>query len=490
MFKFEIAIDERRKCRYNKIEVLAASAALRYNGGLSMQINREYEQEIDLKDWFFDIVYHWRSILIAALIGAVLLGAYQFASIEMTHRAGKQTKEDKQFEIDLQDYQDSVRLARSNIRTYTQQMAEKNRYMDESVYMSLDSQNEWMAIRNYFIRMDSETLTAQSQGLSEDMADYVATAYASSLKSGLDADEMVALLGTSENDYIDELVSIEPDPLTNSFTLTVIGESREIVEKQMDYFADRLETVCGPQAQQVGAHTLVLVSQDVYSRTDSDLSAKQDEINTDLTKIQEKLKQARETLNELEEKEEPKAPGNHIKRFAAIGFLAGAFLLAVIYAVKYVLDGKLHTPGEIAEKYEIPVFGAFARSRARRPGKGLDKLFEKWEFGHSGVDDAAILNGIAALLEGRYSGKRVLLTGTLPQSALDGLMARLKPVLGAVDVETQANFLTNREAVSAAGKADAIVLVEERYASKIRDIDRAAEMLMIGDADVGGCVII
>ena len=43
-----------------------------------MQINREYEQEIELKDLIFHILYRWRSCIIAALIGAVLLGGFRY----------------------------------------------------------------------------------------------------------------------------------------------------------------------------------------------------------------------------------------------------------------------------------------------------------------------------------------------------------------------------------------------------------------------------
>ena len=34
----------------------------------------EYEQEIDLKDLFFYMLYRWRLLLLAAVIGAAALG--------------------------------------------------------------------------------------------------------------------------------------------------------------------------------------------------------------------------------------------------------------------------------------------------------------------------------------------------------------------------------------------------------------------------------
>lgn len=456
-----------------------------------MQINKEYEQEIDLKDLFFDLLYHWRSILVAALIGAVLLGAFQFYRIESTHRAGEQTKEEKQFEIDLQDYKDSVKNTRLSIRTYNQLMKEKNDYLDESVYMSLDSQNEWVTYKRFYIKMDQAVLDALPESAQEDPADYVAAVYVSTLKTGLDEEAMQELLGTGKTEYINELVSVLADYASNTVTVQVIGKDAETIGRQLDYFVDRLSTYCAPKAQEIGAHTLTLVGEDTYSRTDADLSAKQDEINQKLVEWQEALKEQRETLNQLEEKEEPKAPGMHIKKFAAIGFILGAFLLAGIYFVKYIMGGKLHAASELSERYGLPVFGEYAKSRARRSGKGLDKLFEKWEFRHAVTDADIIDSGVSALLNERFVGKKLLLTGTVSDQRLNEFTARLTGKLGdSCEITARGDMPTNADAIAAVKDADAVILVEEKHHSAGRDIERTAELLGISEANVAGCVVI
>ena len=456
-----------------------------------MQINKNYETEIDLKDLFFELLYKWRSILAAALIGAILLGAYQYYSIYKTHSEGKQTKEEKQYEIDLENYRDSVKNTKNSIRTYTKLIKEKNDYLDESVYMSLDSQNEWVASKRYYIKMDQSVLDALPESAQEDPADYVAAVYTTTLKSNLDAGEMEALLGTGKREYIDELVGIGADNASNSFTITVIGPDEETVTRQMDYFVNRMETYSQPMAQEVGAHTLSLVNENVISRTDSGLSAKQDEINQQLVDWQEALKEQREALNELEGKEEPKAPGMHLLRFAVIGFILGAFLLAAIYAVRYVLGGKLHAGRELNDHYSVPVLGEYAKSRARRSGKGLDKLFEKWEFRHTVTDPAVVTAGIAALLGERFAGKKLLLAGTADDKIIDALRADLdKQMKGACTMAIQGGLPTNADAIAAVKDADAVILVEEKHASRNADIERAAELMMISEANVGGCIML
>ena len=454
-----------------------------------MKINREYERVIDLRDLFFHLLYRWRSILVAALIGAILLGTYQFYTLKQTHEAGKLTKAEKKWEIDLQEFRDSLRNARNNVKTYTNLIKEKNDYLNESVYMQLDAQNEWYAYKRYYIKVDQAVLDALPESVQEDPADRVISAYTATLMSGLDPEEMQALLGTGKREYIDELVSVGGDAASNTITVSVIGDTQENVVRQLDYFDNRLNTVSAAKAQAVEAHTLTLMDEDVRSRIDGGLSAKQDEINKQILDWQEALKEQREILNDLEDKEEPKKPVG-IKKFAAIGFIVGAFLLAAIYAVKYIMSGVLHSGSELSERYGLPVYGEFAKSRARRPGKGLDKLFEKWEFKHASSEDT-VVEEIVAMLRERHNGKCVLLTGTVSGDKLNNLSQKLQSKLeGAVGLATEGDFLTNNAAIADASEADAVVMVEEKHASRLNSIEREAELLIMGSANVSGCIAI
>lgn len=454
-----------------------------------MQINKDYEQEIDLKDLFFQLLYCWRSILVVALIGAVLLGTIRFIINETAHRAGKLTKWEKAYEIELQEFRDNLRNAREGVKTYTSLINEKNAYLDDSVYMKLDPQDEWYAFKRYYIQVDQSVLDALPQAVQEDPADRVSSAYSSTLKNGLDSEEMEALLGTGKREYIDELVGIGGDGGANTLTISVIGASEEDVLRQLAYFDDRLHNVCAPKAQAVAPHTLTLLDEDVRSRIDDSLSARQDEINQQLLAWQEALKEQKETLNEIEDKEEPKKPVG-IKKFAAIGFIIGGFLMALFHAIKYVMSGTLHHSDELSERYGLPVYGEFRKSRARHPGKGLDKLFEKWEFKHAN-SDAVVVDEIVALLRERHGGKRVLLTGTVSEDKLLDLSKKLQPALkDAVMLDTQGDILTNSAAINGASGADAVVLVEEKYASRLKGIEREAELLIMGSANVEGCVVI
>ena len=41
-----------------------------------------YEKQIDLKDLFFKILYRWRMLLVAMVVGGVIYGGYGYVSIQ------------------------------------------------------------------------------------------------------------------------------------------------------------------------------------------------------------------------------------------------------------------------------------------------------------------------------------------------------------------------------------------------------------------------
>lgn len=456
-----------------------------------MEINNSYERIIDLRDLFFHILYRWRSILIAAVIGALALAAIQHFTIQNVHKDGGKTTEEMQYEIDLQNYRGSLRNARNNIKTYTQLIKERNDYLDDSIYMQLDPQNIWVGTKRFYVQMDTSALQGQPEFTTQDLADSVTPFYVQAALSQLDPTEMEELMGTSRKEYINELVDISTNFDMNTILVRIVGSDSDVVAKQMDYFVNRMLTDGAERAQTVGKHQLILVNEDMVLQSDSDLSAKQEATNKKLGEWQLALQENRQLLNALEQQDEPKAPGEHLVRYAVIGWLVGAVLVAGIYLVRYATRGRLHTGRELADHYGLSSFGQLCHSRARRPGKGIDRWIEKWEFKRAQTDREAILDGAAALLRERCADKRVVLAGTVTADKLAPVAEGLRARLGdAVRLDTQPDFLNDSGAIAAADGADAVLLVEEKEVSHTSDIGREVEMLGIGRAAVEGFFLI
>lgn len=456
-----------------------------------MRINKDYEWEINLGDFFFDILYRWHIILVAALIGALVFGGFQYMRVEKLHREGGITKQERQYQIDLQDYQDSMRNAQSNIRDYTKLLKEQNDYLAGSIFMSLDSQKEWYASKTYYIQMDQSVLDKLPENSVQDPADYAAAVYVSSLTSDLDPEEMESLMGTKNKAYVDELVSLKADNVANTLKLQVLGADEESVTRQVAFFAGRMADISTHNAQAVGAHTLTLVSEDMGTRMDSDLANKKDQINKQITTWQKALREQRQVLADLENEEEPNPPGKGLFRFGVIGFLAGACLACLYSVFRYIVNKVLRRGWEMADRYSIPVLGNFVRFRGRHPGKGINRLFEKMEFGRANTDPAIVYGTVSALLREHYAGKKLLLVGTIPESSIKAVGDHLKERLdGVCEFIVQGGMPNNADAIADAKQADAVILVEQKYVSRTDDIDREVEMLLIDKANAIGCIVL
>lgn len=456
-----------------------------------MQINKHYEPEIRLKDVFFEILYRWRSILVAAIIGALLLGGYQYYSVWSVHKEGLKTDEEQKYELALNTYQMTLKTTQERLRVTRTLLQQLEDYTSKSVLYNMDASSMIRVDRSYLVTMKQ---AADNQtGLSfQDPADYVMASYASALFDGLDPDQMMAMLGTSEKRYINELVRLGFNTDTNMMTLAAYGVSEEKANEVADFFADRMMTVCAAPIQALYPHDLTLVSRTVSIGPSDSIQESWSESAANMASYQTSISKGEETLFELQQQGEPGMPGMHLGRMAAIGFVLFAFLMVAIYAIKYLANGRLHDSREMVNRYGLFVFAEADHSRARRPGKGIDALIEKWEFGKSRINASQACQQAASLLASKVTGNTLVLVSTRPsENSVKPMQKALENVLGskAGKIVHMGDFLSNEDAARLANGAD-LLIVEEKYESSTDRMRREAEILSLQSVNVLGSVVL
>ena len=459
---------------------------------MQMQPRNDYEIEINLKDLFFHILYRWRVIVILALVAAAALAFWQNYKIDSVHARGEKTAEEEQFEIDLITYRNNLANAESTVAVKEKAIADMEEYLANSVWLNLDKGSEYQATRVYHITADPSEIAAIPQGSQMDPADYAVNTYATTLMSGLSDEELLDLFGTSRREYVNELVSVSGNTASNDVTIRVVGGSREYVDKIMDFFAAKIAGESGEKAQELCRHTVKVLTDDVVVNENHQArQTKRTEYRDSIQKMQEDIAKARADYNSLIRKKEPKAPGKHILRYAVIGGVLGVLLPALFFAVMYVLGGRIHSAGEVTGAFGVPVLGSLAHSRARRPGKGIDKLIENWEFRHAERDAGRMYDAVAALLREQDPAQPLLLTGTVGEKKLRAAAEMLSARLPAgTELRAEPDFVHRPEAVSALGEAGSVLLVEEKHETRTAEMVRMGEMLSIGGAKVFGCILL
>ncbi len=224
----------------------------------------ETEHEIDLKAMLFDVLYRWRKILIAGLIGALLFGVYKFwdvnvsavalqkaidegTVVEKDYDKGYISARDKIYEKEEErrtesqkatDLQEKINAAKLNIKyneinidskqkyieTLKVQIGnsqdllnESQRYLDNSVL--IQAAEEIHMRRNVY----QVTVPGDSPTTFRDPADQIVGLYRSPLSGSKEIKALAAKYGL-DNDFIDELYGVGGDTNANTVTVTAYGK--------------------------------------------------------------------------------------------------------------------------------------------------------------------------------------------------------------------------------------------------------------------------
>ena len=233
------------------------------------------EREIDLLDMIADILSHWRGLLIAIVLGAVLLGAFSYTRSyrnmqnmqNMQSQEAENTSEDEmtieeklaQLSENLDDSQlTAVLTTVDDAKEY----ALKKQYVQDSIYMQLDPMN-----------VAQEELIYNIQEKDENGSQRLGTIYRNTLNSVGLYDWIEQQTGL-EAAYVGELVSVSVDSgltLTNGEPLTIGGsDSLKIIIRGVDAescgkIAEAVKTYMEQQQgnlnTRLGSHELVLLSE-------------------------------------------------------------------------------------------------------------------------------------------------------------------------------------------------------------------------------------
>ena len=229
------------------------------------------EQEIDLKAMFFDALYRWRSILVAGLIGALLLGAYKYWSVNKAaasleeaiaegtviesdfdkgylqakekieaKEADRRTQSKKSTDLQRQindakntitentvniDVQkNSIELYNNQIENAQRLIDETQEYLDRSVLMQA-ADDLWTGRAIYQVTVDNADPAAY-----RDPADQVIASYRMPQAGSEEMKELGTKLGL-EADLLSELYSIGADGDANTVIVTAYGKDKAMAEE-------------------------------------------------------------------------------------------------------------------------------------------------------------------------------------------------------------------------------------------------------------------
>ena len=367
---------------------------------------------INLRDCFFHVIYHWKSIILAAIIGALLFGSYALAKTVLPNFLGKITTTEIEYQQELEKFQQRKKEIDANITLLTDDLESAVNYTEKSILynaLSLIS-----AKRVYTLQINSlDSKDSNEKMIEENQATTVLLLYQTSLLGDADIVRLKELFRVNELEYISEVVNISITEDGRLITLEIVGKDLETVERQMEYIASTMETITKGKIQKIVPHELLFFTETNTVEVSEDYLKNQELFDERLAVLRTNLNN---NVEELESLKIPTLPTTSPSRYILIGFFIGAILMVLYYVASYVLSGILHTAKELQIRYSIPLYGDYPSHRAR--GRLISPIIDKWEFHGVNTDASSISKSICSLLHETCKGKNVVLTGTVSRNQL------------------------------------------------------------------------
>ena len=448
-----------------------------------------YGAEVDIKDMLLYNLYKWRSIILCSLIFCILLSTFGVVR-RMSADPTLEPKPIREYRLALARYQLNVDGYKLDITNYEERMTQQKIYLEKSVLMHTDPYEKPTASADFFIKLAETEWDGLPDNINVDPTDSLIKMYTSGLNSNLDWKSIEELTG-GQKIYLQELLDVKPDYSSNTFTINVVHSNGEMALQILDIITEQLMDKYQYLKNEINNHTLTVSNRALSYNIDNSLADRQKSSQTILAEYEHAILDCQEALDALEE-EVPKKPFviGFIK-YPAAGFVLGILLSIIFHCTAYLAGGRLQGDEELKNRYGFPLLGVYPRQEKKRTLSCIDRFIYKLS-GSCSKDDTENTNQRIALNLLNLTGniKSVLITGSISLEKLQKFTADISPLVDNITFTAAANMNTTPKTLELLARCDAIVLVEEKNESLIREIRKIQEIINVYQKPVTGYVLL
>lgn len=485
------------------------------------------EREIDLLDLIADILAHWRSVLIAMIVGAVLLGVFGYVKSykefqntqneQVTVSNTNDTTREEKIKRMKESLGDNLLAGVDSVIVWENKYDLKEIYYKNSLYMQLDPLHVVQKELVYQIQSEDNSggskfgivygnvinniglydWIEQQTGMD---AAYVGELISADVKSGMTiADGTQVLLSDS-----------------NCVKIVIMQKDEESCENLADAVKEYLAMQQENLSQEIGNHELILLSETMGTVMNTGVlnsqTAYRDEISSLKATIAatkagftEEQKQYYNLLTQNDseivdttqdaaaESVTVQKPSISIK-YVVLGAVIFAFVYAMILCLMYIFNGKLRASDELQNLYQIPQMGLIVKESKKKllPDQWVDNLrnhgkrkftpAQSMELAVAAVKIAAVKNGL----------DHVCLMGCNLTEGADNVCESIKQALEKeqIAVTILDNVLYNAEAMEKLENEKGVVLVEKAGSTLYNEVAKEIELLTRQDIAVLGGIVV
>ena len=322
--------------------------------------SQQAERTIYFKDLVFSIMYRWRTVLVAMLVGAVLMGGMEWigGSNEVTLNTVSITPENQ---IKIDQYRSTLERTQKLIDSHSV-------YLEQSILISLDSYAAYTAGIYASVYPMSE---AEAEDAPYDQTAAILHAYRTGIMDTA-AMEAIGKKHDIEQIYLVELITTE---VTNTgiLRITVRGRTPEEAEAITASLKETLQSQQENISQVIMPHKLQMSSFHSGPVIDKALYDLQNTAQQRLTTLKNTATTTTTELNKLLPTQLQAGQAQPVL-FAVVGAFLGAFLVAVIACVQHIGSGKVYSARTLKDRTGVRILGCVCGKNRSSIDRWLRKL--------------------------------------------------------------------------------------------------------------------
>ena len=486
------------------------------------------EREIDLLDMIADILSHWRGLLVALIIGAVLMGGFSYVksyrNIQSTPTVEEEPELDElaveeqltQLEDSLSDSEKAAVLTTvDDEREYLY----KDKYFQESVYMQLDPLDIVQTELVYRIQAEDEGLAQHLGTLYKNIVGGVGLYDWVEQQTGIDAAYAAELISVSTNPEIFVRNGANISTGSDNLKVTVIQKDEETCGQLTAAVSSYMEQQQKNLVKELGNHELILLSETSGKIISTDMMARQIDYGNqvsnlrsgiasakagftadqqkyyDLLTWEEETREAEMDQKDTTTEEEPVLASPSVsKKYVLLGAVLFAFVYAGILFLIYIFNSKIRVSDELQSLYHIPLIGVVVKNSKKKfildkwvddlryYGKRKFDAKQSMELAFAAVKIVAVKNKL----------NTICLMGCNLEAGAGSVCENLKTALEkeGVNVTVLDNVLYNAESMEKVEAMTGVVLVEKAGSTLYNEVANELALLKRQDITVLGGIIV
>ena len=493
------------------------------------------EREIDLVSLIFHILLHWRSLIVAGLIGMLLFGSYNAVKVvsdaAAIHDGGAVTISDEDMNA-ICVYENSIRMYES------MQAAWLN-----SAYMALDGNNVaktgvLVTIRGKSAaRMINIAKAYRDMAVSTGAIDYICrtegikdTGLVELINITTDVVNSTDSTNAVANSYIGEVVfSDEESECVIPFYIVVMGRDADASERMADLLIEYLDNEKNNVAANMGEHSLIVLSRSTSIGMDSTVINRQSANYSSLSRLYDTMVAQKKALS-AEQREyyervlsdnvtDDNSTGGVIAsnqvsysesakttlgwrsfisaKYLAVGLFIGVFCIIGLWSALYILSNRIKSEDPIEKLFGVAVVGLIP---AEYEKKRIFGFVDKWIISIRdrnkrifSVDEAVslIVSRVKVQSSKEAVSKLVFIGCDLSRNVIDipeSMAEKLSS--GDMNVTVLDNVLYDPENTERLGEMDGALIIEKAGKTLYSELTEEIELLKRQQVKLLGCVIV